>query len=208
MVEFVLLILFVWLIVFIYIRLKRRFFNRFIDASQKRVLIWGWIKRIVLVLVSIVLIIGGCERWYYFHDEIAYTDKNLLDMAYADQIDMEVYLMDQEKLISLFKGNPPESGTHDPGVYKNGYPEPEDPYFYLVIRVRNRGDQVAWGCLDNDLNGVRQLEDIDIPPLPPNMSDFTNIVLWWQRSPEYLPDKYPKLEVIWKKLYTSKEENL
>ena len=205
--ELILFILFMWLIVFIYIRLKRRFFNRFIDASEKRVFIWGWIKRVVLILVSIVLIIGGCERWYYFHDEIAYTDKNLLDLAYANQIDMEIYLMDQEKLISLFKGNPPEAGTHDPSFYRNGFLRPEDPYFYLVIRVRNRGDKVAWGCLDNHLSD-RGLQNIDVPPIQPNMSNFTNIVLWWEGSPKHLPSGYPKPEVTWKKLYTSKGEAL
>ena len=207
MVEFVFFVLFVWLIVFLYIRLKRRFFNRFVDASEKRVFTWGWIKRVVLIFVSIALFIGGCERWYYFHDEIAYTDKDLLNMAYADQIDFEVFLMDKEKLISLFKGNPPEVGTHDSEFYRHGYPRSKDPHFYLVIRVRNRGDKVAWGCLNNPLNDIG-LQDIDISPLPSNMSDFTNMVLWWQRPKEYLPASYPKLEATWKKLYTNKGENL
>ena len=206
--EFLYFVACIVLLVFLYIKLKRRFFNRFIDAKQQRVLIWNWTKRIILLALSLCFLIKGIERWYYFHDEIAYTDEKFLDMAYADQVEIEVYLMEQAKLISLFKGNPPEPGTLQPKPkpYRR-WPSPLDSYFYLVLRVKNKGDRIVWGSLSNRLN-ERYIPHVDIPPLPPNMTDFTNIVLWSHSTENNLPEAYPKLEVQWKRLYTSKGEDL
>ncbi|MBS0627265.1 MAG: hypothetical protein JSS09_03530 [Verrucomicrobia bacterium] len=205
--EILIFIICVWLCVYLYIRLKRRFFNRFIDASKTRILVWKFIKCSVMIVLSVIFIIKGCERWYYFHDEIEYTDKKFLDMSYIDQLDMQVYLMDQEKLISLFKGNPPTPGKHIASSERNVFPSPTDPYFYLVIRIKNKGDRIVWGSLDNRLN-EKYLRSIDIPPLPPNMKDFTNIVLWWQETEENLPKDYPNLGIKWKAIYTSQGDTL
>ena len=205
--EIIIFIICVWVLVYLYIKLKRRFFNRFIDASKTRTLVWNLIKRSVMVILSIIFIIKGCERWYYFHDEIEYTDKKFLDMSYADQIDMQVYLMDQERLISLFKGNPPVPGKHITQSKQNVFPAPTDPYFYLVIRIKNNGNRIVWGSLENHLNET-YLRNIDIPPLPPLMEDFTNIVLWWQKPEENLPKDYPNLQIKWKALYTSQGDVL
>ena len=204
MLELLAFIACVWLVIYVYIKLKRRFFNRFIDAKSHRVLIWNWTKRVFLIACSIILTIKGIECWVYFHDEIAYTNKKFLDMAYADQIEMEAYFMNNEKLISLFENNHPDP---IPEFTNENNLQETDPNFYLVIRIKNKGDRILWGSIAKKPNGP-YIPYYDIPPIGPNMTDFTNIVLWYRRADKYLPMKYQQVEVRWDKIYTSTGENL
>jgi hypothetical protein len=196
----------VWLPIFLLMKLKRRSFTPFIHASPKRIFIWNWTKKVLVILISPFLVFKAIERFYYFHDEVEHTDKKLLDMAYVDQIETQSYLMDQQSLASLFqeKNNPkPETC---PVVFRSiqaKYLPSSQLYFYLVIQIKNKGDRVVWGSLNSYLN-EKQLPDIDVPPLPPNMTDFVNIVVWSGKTGKSLPAaSCPKLTTAWKEIYTS-----
>jgi hypothetical protein len=198
----------VWLFIFLFTSLKKRFFTPFIEASMQRITIWNRIKTVIVSVVALFLLFKGIERLHYSHDEIACTDKKFLDMAYADQVEVEVYLMDQEKLIHLFKGNPPEHGIYNPSKPMDlSCAKTSDPFFYLVIRIKNKGNRTIWGSLEwGPLVNYFQKEympQVDIPPLPPNMADFTNVVLWSEvEALARLPSFYPNLKTKWVQLYT------
>ncbi|MBX7066593.1 MAG: hypothetical protein K1X28_05130 [Parachlamydiales bacterium] len=176
-------------------------------------------RRSFFVLGSIFFISAAVHRLYYFHDEMIYAGKRNLNPAYANQIEVETYLMSEPNLINLFQGEPPNPDKRDINsqkVFWSGgrFPGPLDPRFYLVIRVKNNGDQTAWGVLNYTYED-QFVRHIDVPPLPAKMCDFKNIVLLAQPKDSFgaptfslKNDKispYPQLKSTWLRIYTKKE---
>jgi hypothetical protein len=184
--------------------------EQLISDSDSRRLTWEWMKRICFVLTTFALLMGTFQRWHFFHDEIKYTaDQSHLNLTYAGQIEMEVYLMTQQNVMNLFEGKPPNPDTQTilktSDLYDKPKPDPADPRFYLVIRLKNRGDQVAWGILDYFVEGEKTRE-VEIPSLPSHMRDYKNIILEASRIDKSLPGSYPHLEVKWQQLFTTRGE--
>ena len=191
-------------------------FKRFLSVSNLRRTIWEWIKRLFFITTSLLLIISTFQRWYYFHDEMAYLgNSKYLNPSYASHVEVEAYLMSLQNVIDLFEGNLPNPDTQtifvDSPIDKN-YPHvPSDPRYYLVIRIKNKGPQALWGILDYFVDG-QKMREIDVPPLPPEMKDFKNIVLQADFVYQHLPPRrgtigpYPNLETKWKQLYTTQGE--
>lgn len=184
-------------------------FQSFLSKSPKRRPIWEWTKRIVLAALSLQLLFSTWERWYYFHDEMIYGSK-YRDPSYADQIEIETYLMSQQEVAALFAGEPPNPSREEipltSDLYKQ-YPHgPTYPRFYLVTRVKNKGDKIFWGTLDCTAEGER-ITTVDIPPLPPQMQEFKNVVqvaeFVWQKTPPSpgMSGPYPELKTTWLCLY-------
>jgi hypothetical protein len=110
-------------------------FKHFLSISDSRRLAWDWIKRLFFIIAALILLVGTFQRWHFFHDEIRHTaDQKQLNLAYADQIEMEVYLMTQQNVISLFEGNLPKPDTQTilktSDFYDKPEPDPSDPRFY------------------------------------------------------------------------------
>ena len=206
MVEFIIFFACLGALIFSFVKLKKKCFDPFINASKLRFSIWNWTKRASLIALSICLIVASFDRWYYFHDEIAYSKKSLaVDLSYADQIEVEAYLMSELNLVDLFEGLSPNPDRQEMEDGFDKEQKPSDPRFYLVIRVKNKGDIPIYGILEDSVNG-KKIREIDVPPLSPNMSDFKNIVLWTYRSERSVPGPYPKIELKWKQIYTLKGE--
>jgi hypothetical protein len=136
-------------------------------------------------------------------------NKKQLNQAYADQIDVKTYLMSQQNVIDLFKGNPPNPNTQtiqDKGeTFFYNVQNPSDPRYYLVVELKNKGNKVCWGILENYADG-KKVHNIDIPPLSPEMKEPKYIVIRAWPSEQKMPGDYPHLEAKWLKLYTSKGE--
>ncbi len=199
MIELIFFFACVGVLVFLFIQMKKKLFDPFIAASKLRFSIWNWTKRVILIALSISLLISTFERWYYFHDEIAYSEKSLeVDPSYADQIEVEAYMTDEENLAEIFKGNLPELKVEQPDKNKNS----SNSVRYMVIRIKNKGDLPIYGILED--SNPRGIQDVNVPPLPPHMSDFKNIVLWkyWANRDSSVP--YSTLDLKWKQIYTLK----
>ncbi len=201
------------IVVFVCYKLSKlvgRKFEHFLSGSRVRRVSWEWTKRSLFSVASFFLIIGTFQRWYYFHDEITYAKHP--NLSYASQIETEVYLMSLQNVIDLFKGMPPNPDRQIIPVDSDSYPHPpSDPRFYLVIRIKNKGPEVAWGVLDYFVDGKKQ-RAIEIPPIAPQMDDFKNIVLQADFIWRHIPPTpgtfgpYPHLEVQWSRLHTSGEK--
>lgn len=204
MLTFLFFIACVGIFIFLFLKLKHKFFNPFISASKLRLSIWNWTKKVILIGLSILLLIGSFERWYYIHDEIRYASKSLaLDLSYADQIEMEAYLMNEQDLISLFEGNPPIPNMTEASYLKaKQEPYGDNPMSYFVLRVKNKGDHTIYGVVEDRENGYF-VRDINVPPLPPHMTEFKEIVLWSSSS---MPGTYPQKGIKWKQIFTIKGE--
>lgn len=170
---------------------------------------WMWTKRVLYLAASVWLLIGAFTRLYYFHYEMEYGDPKLLNPSYSDQIQVESYLMSQQNLIDLFEGLPPNPDKRS--LTENETWEelkkPSSPRFYLVLRLKNQGDQIAWGSLDFVVNG-KKTRQIDVPPLGPNMSNYEIMAL---RAGQHdkcqfeIERSYPNLNTKWSLLYTKEE---
>ncbi len=165
--------------------------------------IWDSTKKVFFVIASAFLIFNTGHRLYYFHDEMIYAgNRKLLNPDYATQMEVETYLMSQQNVIDLFEGKPPDP---DRTTFSKEQlwtsPKAFDPRFYLVVRLRNNGDRMAWGVLDyySDNENISQ---IDIPPLSPYMTDFKNVVL---PALQINTPEYPQLKSTWHQLYTEKK---
>ncbi len=185
--------------------------GRLILDSDSRRLMWRWMKRMFFALTTFALLIGTFQRWHFFHDEMEYTaSQRNLNLAYAGQIETEVYLMTHQNVIDLFEGKPPNPDTQTilqaSGLYWKPDPDPADPRFYLVVRLKNKGDQVAWGALDYFVEG-KKTRKVEISFLPAHMGDYKNIVLEAIFIDKNFPGPYPHLEVKWQQLFTTRGEN-
>jgi hypothetical protein len=200
--DFLIAFLIIILVLLLVIKGGGKLVHLIVDGHPTRIKAWEWVKRLFWIGLAIPLLIASFERWYYFHDEISYGNKKQLNPHYASQIDAEVYLMSQENVIALFEGNPPNPDTRfiPERTYSQPYvaPQPADPRFFLVVRIRNHGDQAAWGVL-NCFVGETEGWNVDIPPIPPEMQGYKNIVLL---SNDISQGPYPKLELRWEQLYT------
>jgi hypothetical protein len=192
------------LILYLVIKGIGKLINLYVDRFPERRAIGEWIKRVLFICAALPFLIGGYDRWHHYHDEISYGKKKLLNPGYANQVETEVYLMSDKDVADLFEGKPPHHDMLDipehtfnhPSPYLT--PKPSDPRFFLVIRLKNKGDQVTWGILDYFIDG-KQSRQINIPPLPPHMDEYKNVVLL---ANYILPGPYPTLEAKWQQLYT------
>ncbi len=169
-----------------------------------------YIKWAFFLIASIFLLFGGVRRLYYFHDEMIYAGGSKdLNPAYADQIDVELYLMSLPNVIDLFEGKSPNPDTceitWDEWSKHNNPDDLTRPRTYLVVRLKNRGDQIAWGVLEHTVEGRKIKRMIDVPPLAPQASGFKNIILFPGRA-KNIPGPYPELKASWLKLYTKNGE--
>ena len=185
-------------------------FKRFILFSPLRRRTWEWVKRLFFVVATSMLLVGTFQRWWFFHDEIECSvNPSQLNLAYSNQIEVEVYLMSQHNVLNLFEGKSPDPDRQtilkSSNLCDKPTPNPLDPRFYLVIRLKNKGDQIAWGLLDYFVEG-RRTRGIDVSSLPSHMQGFTNIVLKASHIDKNLPGSYPHLEVKWKQLFTTRAE--
>lgn len=202
LIEFIFLILAALLL---YVLIKK-LFRRYVLTTNKKRQGWEWIKGCIYITLSLVLIYGTFHRWYYFHDELPYSgNKKQLNPEYASQVELETYLMSQQNLIDLFEGKSPspdmEFMDKDKNIAANDVPS--NPRYFLVVRVKNKGDQVIWGMVDCSVED-REKRKADIPPLPPKMDEFKNIVVFaYDRN---IPGPYPQIRTDWYKLYTSGEK--
>jgi hypothetical protein len=184
-------------------------FARYLDASPPRRKIWEWTKRIFFIGFSIPLLLGTFQRWHYFHDEMIYSGNKKQNLAYANQVDVKAYLMSQQNIIDLFEGEAPTPDTQtipDKGetIFYHEQ-KSSDPRFYLVIGLKNNGDQICWGILENYSN-EKKAHIIDVPPLGPRMKESKYIVIRAYPMDQKMPGDYPHLETKWLNLYTSKGE--
>ena len=194
MLWFLLFVACVWILIFLFIKLKKKFFDPFIAASLLRLSIWKWTKRVILLALTANLLVSTFERWYYFHDDIAHSKKSLeIELSYADQVEIEAFLTPESNVADLFQGKLPPEMTEDPKNKSTG------KICYVVIRIKNKGDLPIYGTLTHNF------QDIDVPPLPPNMSDFKSIIVWKYSFQTPILGSYEKLELKWKKIYTIKE---
>lgn len=172
---------------------------------------WTWTQRVFYLAASTYLFFAAVCRFYYFHDEMSCHDSKLLNPSYSNQIQVETYLMSRANLIELFKGNPPKPDmTPFSSRYedKYEYEKSSSPRFYLVVRLKNEGDQIAWGVLNASVDG-EITHEIQVPPLPPKMDQFELIALKAnQRDKREFSKKldYPNIASTWHLLFTQKEK--
>jgi len=190
-------------VLFLVVKTCSYLLRRFVLITDRRQELWSRCKCVLYIVGALPCIFGGFYRIHYFHDQMQYASKKYLNMAYANQMSVELYLMDHQNLIDLFEGNPPNPNKQfidEEEAYRNTPPLPEKPRFYLVARLKNTGDRVAWGVLDYAVNGI-STRMIDVPPLPAHMTDFKLIVLPTNRPDRYVPGEYPVLASSWNKLF-------
>lgn len=185
-----------------------KLFRRFVLTTEKRLLAWLWIKRGILVSLSIFFLYLTFENTMHFHDEMQFVSKRYLNPEYAEKVKFETYLMSEQNVIDLFKTGLPNPDTRDA---KDSLPVhspfPTDIRAYLVIRIKNIGDEIAWGRL-NVFSGDFRGRHIDIPPLPPKMKDYEILVLPSLQHERYEKGRvlvYPNIHASWEAVYTSKE---
>ncbi len=172
---------------------------------------WDWTKKSFFILASVFLIFGSIRRLYYFHDDMIYGDQKLLNPSYSSQIAVETYLMSQQNLIDLFEGKPPnpdKSPFPDNWLQFEYYNDPANPRYYLVFRLKNLGDQSAWGMLDLFVDNEK-IRSFEVPPLPPNMSDFEIMAIKAaQKDKNEMSNNrnYPTISANWSLLFTQKGE--
>lgn len=161
---------------------------------------------ILLAVSSLYFIYDGFDSLIHFHDDISYrSDKELLNLDYADQVETNVWLMDVQNVINLFEGKPLNIDRHTITVKEWRSEINElitDPRFYLVVGLKNRGDKIAWGVLDYYVNG-KKTRQIDVPSLPSHMTKEAYIVIpATPQEDQNIPGPYPDLHIIWQQLYT------
>lgn len=200
--------------------------REYLSHTPLRRKVWERSLGTFYAVAGLYLLFGSYQRWHHFHDEMSYEEKREQNLAYADQIEVSAYLMNVQNVIDLFEGKDPDPDCsfvdiddwddhiRGPGKSRGShsvYNEPTDPRFYLVIKVKNNGPQVAFGVLDYIVNGKKS-KSIDVPPLPPKMKEYKNIVLQahflyrWTSCPNLgSRGPYPHLETKWDKLYTEVE---
>lgn len=199
------LIFLILVAVFLYVLIKK-LFRRYILTTNKKRQVWEWVKNCIYIMLSLVLIYGTIHRWYYFHDELPYSgNKKQLNPEYASQIELKSYLMSQQNLIDLFEGKSPSPDMQFMHENKYDTATPSDPRYFLVVRVKNKGDRVIWGMVNCLVEGGKNRK-VDIPPLPPKMDEFKNIVLFAYPYDQNIPGPYPQIRTDWYKLYTSGEK--
>ncbi len=178
---------------------KRRVFNPFIKKTPSRLSIWTWIKRITYLSLSMLLLFATFERWYYFHDDISYSKKSVeVDLSYANQIEVEGYLTTEENVSGVFSGKEPF-----PRLFQK---KKGGVVFYKVIRIKNTGDFPIYGILKS--TDPKRFQRINVPPLPPRMSDFKSIVLWGYHFSEDPLNIPANLDFEWESIYKVKGSSL
>lgn len=186
----------------------RKLFRRFVITTEKREIVWMWIKRGVMIPLSIYFLFLTFENTIHFHDEMQYVCKQYLNPEYAKKIKYETYLMSEQNVIDLFETGLPNPDTQDAKDSHVVYSTlPTDPRAYLVIRVKNTGDQIAWGRLKIFIGSFNS-RDIDILPLPPNMKDYEILVLpshQYERYEKRSTLVYPNIHASWGSVYTKEE---
>ncbi len=199
---------FVFLVVILFNKFKKKVFDPFIAASRSRACSWEWVKRIFFVVASTLLLIATWKRWYYFHDEMIYAgDKRQLAPQYETQVDVQVYLMSQQNVVDIFEGKPPHPDMQTvpkPSSQDEKDPEPHDPRFYMVVGIKNHGNRAIWGVLDCFIEKEPE-QQIDVPSLPPHMKDVAYIVFPFRPQGGSRYGDYPVVETKWKQLYAAPE---
>ena len=113
--------------------------------------------------------------------------------------------MSQANVIDLFEGKPPSPDKQEileppHRIYEQLIPSMSR--FYLVLRLKNTGNQPVWGVLNvTTSEGLKMT--VDVPPLPPKMTEFKMIV---QQSNFGRKGAYPTLDTKWHFLYTPQGE--
>ncbi|MBM3197991.1 MAG: hypothetical protein FJZ58_01890 [Chlamydiae bacterium] len=190
--------------------------RRFFFATEKRLALWKWIcigmsSSLSLFFMGIVI-----DRWAHHHDDMAYTiDPRDEDPSYASQIETEVFVSVLPDIAKIFEGETlsPERLEHTPIAEPWGISHPYRNVYvfqgWFVIRIKNKGSKIAFGRLRlmDQKKGSYTL--IDVPPLPPYMEEFANIVLEFpnlmpglNNHPETKPEIYPKITSCWEQLVT------
>jgi hypothetical protein len=122
--------------------------------------------------------------WSFF-----FSNKN-----YQTNIEVFAYILreDQIQLNTIF-GEPVN-------LHQLQHKDLINPKNYLLVRLKNKGNQGAWGSLIININGVKYIK-LEIPFLGSNMTKFSNYLLPLELVlPE--DDHIPKIETEWAGLYS------
>lgn len=177
---------------------KKPFLSLFLKRMIFMCSIWDWIKCVVYCSLSISLVFAGFERWYYFRDDLSHSKNlQLVDLSYADQIEVEAYLISEENVSKAFLL---EGFIANEDWSMHSFDQHNKrKTFYKVIRIKNKGGIPICGILKSSTS--KEFRRIEVPPLPPYMSEFKNIVLCGDRAVKKKYKTPLKLFFEWERLY-------
>jgi len=181
---------------------------------------WRWVPpelRVALrMFVVVLMVVSVIDRLTHTWDRVEQVSNPAdLHPEYAQQIDIETYLMTREQLKQLAL---PQEGLF---VYweqeQTGILNDPAPLFF-VIRLRNRSDSYIWGRLkahserwDRGLGIDRR--EILVSVLAPKMEDFKIMILATSSDirafdyTDYYKKESPAITMQWISLYASKDGN-
>ena len=134
----------------------------------------------------------------FFPSGFVTTTYFVRNKAYAEQIDLKVYLLTKRQIPPLFSY--PEC---DPIQLRNC--DLNDEEVYLVVRIKNHGKSPARGDLSCLLSGDDLPIILPVIDLELEMKGFFTYVI---PVPGYYdsPDVYPDISLQWKELFTLEDE--
>ena len=112
--------------------------------------------------------------------------------SYSKSITLLPYLVDSSHVALVFQNT--LGDFNQPKIS-----ELDKTDLYLLIRLKNNGNRVAWGALKCSING-REFNDVTIFPLSANMDNKINYVV--PLGGAILPNlgDYPSIKLSWSKL--------
>ena len=116
---------------------------------------------------------------------------------YADRITVQARIASQEKLSELIANN--EKTLDNISTEKNNFLKNNEPH--LFIRIRNRGNQGAWGKLSCNIDN-RYWVSIDVETLGAGMSSWMYYVMPIKSIMLADNDSAPKVTTEWIRLYS------
>jgi hypothetical protein len=89
------------------------------------------------------------------------------DKKYQNKIETRSFLLDKDKVCSMFAANKAEQLP---------YSRLKSEHLYLAVRIKNIGNKAAWGELSCKIDG-RVITSLAVPILPANMDEYYNFVI-------------------------------
>lgn len=154
--------------------------------------------------------IWGIVKIYHLYEEnqAGKPPKHVaLDLNYKDNVSLQIFYMTPEQVGELYKTNidgvPEHWQFQEPHFSDTWFCSYQKP-LYLVVRLKNEGNQVCLGTLSCILPREKE-KKVQIIALSPKMSSFVNYTFFLTDSLSLKKLGYPVLNAKWEALYVKPE---
>lgn len=140
------------------------------------------------IIVFVVLVVFSVS---FFGLKYFLFKPSFSNMDYQESILIDTYLLEEEKLVGFFSGNKTNQSTNSLLFDKN---------LYLIISLKNIGNQAAWGILACKVeNNTFQ---INVPHLKRKMKKYAHFVIPYFGLISRNKNLPPKISTKWIEMNT------